>query len=70
MNELLLISRHRVVFLVTSLIAICAVYLYLTSGFDLVSGGEARAAEIAREMLARGNFILPSLNNVRIHHET
>ncbi len=62
MNELLQVSRKQIVLLVTALIAISAVYLYLTSGFDLVSGGEARAAEIAREMLARGNFILPSLN--------
>ncbi|GMR08816.1 MAG: hypothetical protein BMS9Abin26_1823 [Gammaproteobacteria bacterium] len=55
-------SRAQTIIAVTALIAISAAYLYLTSGFDLVSGGEARAAEIAREMLARGNFILPSLN--------
>ncbi len=30
---------------------------------DLIRAGEARAAEIAREMVERNNFILPSLNH-------
>ena len=30
---------------------------------DLIRAGEARAAEIAREMVERGNFIIPTLNH-------
>ncbi len=39
------------------------VYFLSNMGSDLISAGEARAAEIAREMLERGNFVLPSLNH-------
>ncbi len=38
-------------------------YFISNMGVDLISAGEARAAEIAREMLERGNFVLPSLNH-------
>ncbi len=38
-------------------------YFLSNMGADLISAGEARAAEIAREMLERGNYILPSLNH-------
>jgi len=47
----------------SGLIIILAGYFYLTGGLDLVSAGEARAAQIAREMVERQNFILPSLNH-------
>ena len=39
-------------------------YFISNMGADLIRAGEGRAAEIAREMLERGNFILPSLNYV------
>lgn len=39
-------------------------YFFSNLNADLIRAGEARAAEIAREMLERGNFILPSLNHV------
>ena len=38
------------------------VYFVSNMGADLIRAGEGRAAEIAREMLERGNFVLPSLN--------
>jgi len=37
-------------------------YFFSNISADLIRAGEARAAEIAREMLERGNFVLPSLN--------
>ncbi len=40
------------------------VFFFSNINADLIRAGEARAAEIAREMLERGNFILPSLNHV------
>ncbi len=39
-------------------------YFFSNATADLIRAGEARAAEIAREMLERGNFILPSLNHL------
>lgn len=39
-------------------------YFFSNLDSDLIRNGEARAAELAREMLERGNFILPSLNHV------
>jgi 4-amino-4-deoxy-L-arabinose transferase-like glycosyltransferase len=46
------------------LVVFSLVYYFSNLGSDLLAAGEARAAEIAREMLERGNFILPSLNHV------
>jgi 4-amino-4-deoxy-L-arabinose transferase-like glycosyltransferase len=40
------------------------IYFVSNMGADLIRAGEGRAAEIAREMLERGNFILPSINYV------
>ena len=54
-------SAHRVVLAI--LVFISLVYSLTTANSDLVSAGEARAAEIAREMVDRGNYILPSLNH-------
>lgn len=51
------------------LIALFSLAYFLSNmGADLISAGEARAAEIAREMLERGNFILPSLNHAVSAH--
>lgn len=40
------------------------VFLFSFLDADLIRAGEARAAEIAREMVERNNFIVPSLNHV------
>lgn len=45
------------------LLSISTVLLFMNANSDLVAAGEARAAEIAREMVERGNFVLPSLND-------
>ncbi len=56
-------NRTTVVLLL--LVAIFSlIYFFSNINADLIRAGEARAAEIAREMLERGNFILPSLNHV------
>ncbi len=59
------INQGRRVYVVLLVLAALFSLIYFVSnmGADLISAGEARAAEIAREMLERGNFILPSLNH-------
>lgn len=54
---------RRILKVLLYLISIFSLAYFLPNmGADLISAGEARAAEIAREMLERGNFVLPSLN--------
>ncbi len=47
------------------LLALALALLHFVSYLDadLIRAGEARAAEIAREMVERGNFIIPTLNH-------
>ncbi len=62
-NKALAWSKAQVVLLL--LVVLFSLLYYLSNiNSDLIAAGEARAAEIAREMLERGNFILPSLNHV------
>jgi 4-amino-4-deoxy-L-arabinose transferase-like glycosyltransferase len=44
-------------------LALALLYFFSFLDADLIRAGEARAAEIAREMVERGNFILPTLNH-------
>ncbi len=44
-------------------LALILLYFFSFLDADLIRAGEARAAEIAREMVERGNFILPTLNH-------
>ncbi len=53
---------HLVLLALTALFSLA--YFISNMGADLIRAGEGRAAEIAREMLERGNFVLPSLNYV------
>lgn len=49
--------------LLLALVALFSLVYFISNiGADLIRAGEGRAAEIAREMLERGNFVLPSLN--------
>ncbi len=62
-NRVLVWSKAQLVLLL--LVVLFSLLYYLSNlNSDLIAAGEARAAEIAREMLERGNFILPSLNHV------
>lgn len=62
-NKVFAWNKAQVVLLL--LIVLLSLLYYLSNlNSDLIAAGEARAAEIAREMLQRGNFILPSLNHV------
>jgi len=51
------------VLLLLLLVVFSLIYFFSNINADLIRAGEARAAEIAREMLERGNFVLPSLNH-------
>lgn len=56
-------SRSRsLLFLLLITLALSVLFFFSCLDADLVRAGEARAAEIAREMLERGNLIMPSLN--------
>jgi 4-amino-4-deoxy-L-arabinose transferase-like glycosyltransferase len=57
-------SRTTSVLLLLLIVIFSLVYFFSNINADLIRAGEARAAEIAREMLERGNFVLPSLNHV------
>lgn len=56
------VRTHRTVVLVACAIAISLAYLGALSLSPLIPPDEARYAEIPREMLARGDFITPTLN--------
>ncbi len=55
-------GRSLVLLLLLTL-ALALLYFLSFLDADLIRAGEARAAEIAREMVERGNFILPTLNH-------
>ncbi len=55
-------QRRLLLFLLFVTFALSVLFFLSCLNADLVRAGEARAAEIAREMLERGNLILPSLN--------
>ena len=57
---------HMVLLVLIALFSL--IYFISNMGADLIRAGEGRAAEIAREMLERGNFVLPSLNYVVSSH--
>lgn len=58
-------TQNKGLVIILLLVVIFSLLYFLSNlNSDLISAGEARAAEIAREMLERGNFILPSLNHV------
>ncbi len=61
---LLLVREERPLALLLLLaLALALLYFFSFLDADLIRAGEARAAEIAREMVERGNFILPTLNH-------
>jgi 4-amino-4-deoxy-L-arabinose transferase-like glycosyltransferase len=62
-NNVQVWSKAPVVLLLLTVV-FSLLYFISNLNADLIAAGEARAAEIAREMLERGNFILPSLNHV------
>lgn len=63
MQSVDLIEDRRVYIALLILIALFSLAYFVSNmGADLIRAGEGRAAEIAREMLERGNFVLPSLN--------
>ena len=61
-----IVDNSRGVHLVLLVLIVLFSLAYFISNMsaDLIRAGEGRAAEIAREMLERGNFVLPSLNHV------
>ena len=59
----IIIDRRVYVALLTLIALFSLAYFVSNMGADLIRAGEGRAAEIAREMLERGNFVLPSLNH-------
>ncbi len=59
-----IINNRRIhVILLVLIVLFSLAYFISNMGADLIRAGEGRAAEIAREMLERGNFVLPSLNH-------
>jgi 4-amino-4-deoxy-L-arabinose transferase-like glycosyltransferase len=57
-------SRGVHLVLLVLIVLFSLAYFISNMSADLIRAGEGRAAEIAREMLERGNFVLPSLNHV------
>jgi 4-amino-4-deoxy-L-arabinose transferase-like glycosyltransferase len=57
------IQERSLVLLLLLALALALLNFFSFLDADLIRAGEARAAEIAREMVERGNFILPTLNH-------